>query len=116
MPLLFSFHTKRENEVNTDPLIQAIEKIINFVTTTVHPRNIVNLCLSEAELNGLLSSASTETESIRKYLIAVLFNYHSQTEIEVVVQNYQSLIIRLLNDLFSYQESCKVSVQASTSF
>jgi hypothetical protein len=90
-------------------LTQAIEKIINFITTTVHPKNAVKLDLSEEQLRVFLDSALSDTESIRKHLISVLFNYHTESEIKVLVQNYQSLIIRLLDDLFTYQECSKVS-------
>jgi hypothetical protein len=84
---------------------QAIEKIMDFVTITVHPKNTVTLDLSENGLTVLSDSASIDIESIKKHLVVILFNHQKQSEVESLVQNYQSLIIKLLNDLFSYQNN-----------
>lgn len=82
---------------------QAIEKIMHVVTVTVHPNNTVNLDLSETGIKMLLDTSSIDIESIRRRLVACLFNLDKQSDIESLVQNYQSVIIRLLNDLYSYQ-------------
>lgn len=75
---------------------------MDFVTITVHPKNTVNLDFSETGLKALLDSAWIDIESIKKHLVAVLFDHRKQSEVESSVLNYQSLIIRLQNDLFSY--------------
>lgn len=84
---------------------QAIEKIMDFVITTVHPKNTDKLDLSTNGLTALLDFAASNTESIKKSLVNILFNHRNQSEIEASVQNCQALIIRLLNDLFIYQQN-----------
>src|SRR5689334_10652529 len=76
---------------------------MDFVTTNVHPKNAVALDLSDEGLKEIIESTSADIESIKKHLVVVLFNDQKQSEIEALVQSYQSLIIRLLNDLFGYQ-------------
>ncbi len=82
---------------------QAIEKIMQFITTTVHPNNTVNLNLSETGLKSLLDTFLSEIEDIKRHLVASLFDLEKQSDVESLVQNYQSVIIKLLNDLYSYQ-------------
>ena len=84
---------------------QGIEKIMDFVTITVHPKNTVNLDLSETGLKTLLDTNLIDIESIKRYLVASLLNLENQGDVESLVQNYQSLIIRLLNDLYTYQSN-----------
>jgi hypothetical protein len=84
---------------------QAIEKIMDFVITTVHPKNTDKLDLSTNGLTALLDFAASNTESIKKSLVNILFNHRNQSEIEASVQNCQALIIRLLNDLSIYQQN-----------
>lgn len=84
-------------------MTQGIEKMMNFVMITVHPQNTVNLDVSETGVKTLLHTASIEIGSIRKHLVSSLFNLQEQNELASLVQNYQSVIIKLLNDLFSYQ-------------
>ncbi len=82
---------------------QAIEKIIHCITTAVYPGNLVNLDLSESGLKTISDAVSIEIENIRTHLIVSLFNLEKQSEVESLVQNYQSVIIRLLDDLYTYQ-------------
>lgn len=84
---------------------QGIEKIVDFVTITVHPKNTVNLDVSETGVKTLLDTASIEIESIRKDLVGSLFNLQEQNELASLVQNHQSVIIKLLDDLYTYQRT-----------
>lgn len=77
---------------------------MDFVTATVHPNNAAHLNLSETGLKTLLDTASIEIESIRKHLVVSLFDLQKQNELESLVQNYQLFLIKLLNDLFIYQQ------------
>lgn len=81
---------------------QAIEKIIHFITTAVLPGNLVNLDLSQSGLITISDAISSEIENIRRHLIASLFNLEKQSDVESLVQNYQSVIIRLLDDVYTY--------------
>ncbi len=82
---------------------QAIEKIIHFITTAVHPGNLVNLDLSESGLITISDAVSIEIENVRTHLIVSLFNLEKQSEVESLVQNYQSVIIKLLDNLYIYE-------------
>jgi hypothetical protein len=82
---------------------QAIEKIIHLVTSTVHPNNTVNLDLSASGLNTLIDTVSIDQENIKRDLIDKLLNHQAQCELDTIVQNYQLLIIKLLNDLYAYR-------------
>lgn len=76
---------------------------MHLVTVTVHPNNSGNLALSENYFKSILDIVSKEIKSIRIHLVTYLFNDEKQADVEFLVQNYQSVIIRLLNDLYSYQ-------------
>lgn len=82
---------------------QAIEKLVSFITITVHPRNTVHLDLSEAGVKLLLDDVALNSEKISKNLVVSLFNLKRQSDVESLVQNYQSVLIRLLDDLYKYQ-------------
>jgi len=86
---------------------QGIEKMMDFVTITVHPKNTVNLDVSETGVKTLLETASIEIGSIRKHLVSSLFNLQEQNELASLVQNYQSVIIKLLDDLYAYKLKAK---------
>lgn len=86
---------------------QGIEKMMDFVTITVHPKNTVDLDVSETGVKTLLNTALIETENIRKHLVGSLFNLQEQNELESLVQNYQSVIIRLLDDLYAFKLKAK---------
>lgn len=81
--------------------------MMDFVTITVHPTNTGNIDVSEAGINTLLDTASIEIENIRKHLVGSLFNLQEQNELKSLVQNYQSVIIRLLDDLHAYKLKAK---------
>src|SRR4051794_11814026 len=76
---------------------------MNFVSATIHPKNVVNLDLSQNTLEAFLETASINADNIRRELVVNLFNRQKQGEVEDLVQNYQSLIIKLLNNLYGYQ-------------
>lgn len=68
------------------PVKQGIEKLMDFVTITVHPKNTVNLDVSETGVKTLLETASIEIGSIRKHLVGSLFNLQEQNELASLVQ------------------------------
>lgn len=76
---------------------------MHLVTVTVHPNNTVNLDLSETGLKSLLDTTKNEIESLRVHLVNSLFDLKKQADVEFLIQNHQSLIIRLLDDLYAYQ-------------
>ena len=82
---------------------QAIEKIIDFVKSTVHPNNTVHLDLSEIGIKTLANIVLIDIESIKRHLLSSLFVFEKQCDVKPLVQNYQSLTIKLLNDLYSYR-------------
>ncbi len=85
------------------PVEKGIEKIINLVSATAHPDKIANLDLSETGITSLLKAASEDLENVRINLVSIIFNSANQTNVESLVQNYQSVLIRLLNDLYNYK-------------
>lgn len=99
----------------------AIEKIIYLVTSTHHPDNAVKLDLSDNRLRSLLDTASLEIKTLLSQLVDTVFNSNKDTDIESHVQNYQSVIIKLLDDLYSYQltaagNSKLIELYTTTSF
>lgn len=82
---------------------QEIEKIMEFVTATIHPKNAGKLDLSETGLRSLLATVSNAIENLRIQLVNSVFNFDKQTDAEFLVQNYQSAIITLLDDLSVFQ-------------
>ncbi|MEJ7676833.1 MAG: hypothetical protein WKG06_02930 [Segetibacter sp.] len=82
---------------------RTIEKILDFVTSTVHPNNAGHLDLSETGIKTLIDALFINTESIRRDLVVNVFSSERQGEVEPLVQNYQSLIIKLLNELYTFQ-------------
>lgn len=82
---------------------RTIEKILDFVTSTVHPNNAGHLDLSETGTKTLIDTLFINTESIRRNLVVSVFSSERQCEVESLVQNYQSLIIKLLNVFYTFQ-------------
>jgi hypothetical protein len=85
---------------------QVIEKIIDFVTITVHPKNTVNLDLSEDGLKALLDSTAVDIEKLKRHLVELLVNQEKQSDLAFSIPNVQSLLIRLSNNVFVYQQNC----------
>jgi len=62
------------------------------------------LTLSELDAAGILQEALQETDKIRSALVAQVFQFTKEKEIELFVQNYQYALTHLLDRLYGQQQ------------
>lgn len=83
----------------------ALETLDILITETVNPSKISIASLSGEEIDSYITTANEYKESSRLLLMDEAFTRVTETELELLINQYQLSIIRLLDTLYNYQQS-----------
>lgn len=82
----------------------ALETLDILITETIIPSKISIAALSGEEIDSYIAAANKYKESSRLLLIQEAFTRVTETELELLIDQYQLAIIRLLDTLHNYQQ------------
>lgn len=81
----------------------ALETLDILITVTINPSKTNITLLSEEVINEFIVTAKENKESVRLLLMNDVFTRVNETELELLINQYQASIIRLLDTLFNFQ-------------
>jgi len=82
----------------------ALETLDILITETINPSKISIASLSGGEIESYITTANEYKESSRLLLMDEAFTRVTETELELLIDQYQLAIIRLLDTLHNYQQ------------
>lgn len=82
----------------------SLETLDILITENINPSKISIASLSGEEIDSYITTANEYKESSRFLLMDEAFNRVTETELELLIDQYQLAIIRLLNTLYNYQQ------------
>lgn len=82
----------------------ALETLDILITETINPSKISIASLSGGEIDSYITTANEYKESSRLLLMDEAFSRVTETEIELLINQYQLAIIRLLDTSYKYQQ------------
>jgi len=91
----------------------ALETLDILITETIIPSKISIAALSNEEIDSYIATANKYKESSRLLLMDEVFNRVTETELELLIDQYQLAIIRLLDTLHNYQQVTSPSVTSN---
>lgn len=82
---------------------QGIEKILDWISLVIATDNSSNLDPSQTNLIVLSDNIIQEVENIRQELVRSVFAISRPVEAECLIQNYQTVLIRLLDEVYAFK-------------
>jgi len=82
----------------------ALETLDILITETVNPSKISIASLSGEEIDSYITTANEYKESSRLLLMDEAFTRVTETELELLINQYQLSVIRLLDTIYNYQQ------------
>jgi hypothetical protein len=93
-----------------------LEHLEQLATLTAHATQGGGFAFSERDEAGILQEALQETDKIRSALVAQVFQFTKEKEIELFIQNYQEALTHLLDQLYRQQPGLAQSSPAQVAF
>lgn len=90
-----------------------IEKF-DHIITSLSSSDKTNGGIKREEANDIIKDCEEEKERIRLQIMEEVFNAREERTLELLIDKYQSVFIRLIDQLYTYQQTNKSSM--STSF
>lgn len=94
----------------------ALETLDILITVTINPSKTNITLLSEEVINEFIVAAKENKESVRLLLMNDVFTRVNETELELLINQYQASIIRLLDTLFNFQRLTSTTPNARLYF
>lgn len=83
----------------------ALETLDTLITVIINPAKDSIAGLSDKEIDSYITKANEYKDSFRLLLMNQAFTRVTETELELLINQYQLSIIRLLDTLYNYQQS-----------
>jgi hypothetical protein len=81
--------------------MKGIEKILHLISSILSPRKVEEMGSAKDIVTSLSEEVLNEVGSLRQELVSSVFNSSRPREVEFIIQNYQAILIRLLDEVYA---------------